>query len=473
MNRKAFATPFKALILFFGLSFFSACHEDDNKPAVTNEANNHVNSWILENMNTYYLWNDQMNTSGDKNQDPSTFFKSLLYSSDRFSWIQDNYQDLLNSLKGITKEAGFEFVLYRESQGSDNVIAQVVYVKPGSPAETAGLVRGDVISHINDKQFTVTNYKDLLGEMSANYTIRYKSINVADETFSDEKTTSLSTVEYSENPNFLHKVIEINDHKIGYYIYNFFADGPDAASQVYTNEMDQVFADFKAAGITDLILDLRYNSGGAETSANNLASLIGVGVDSSKVFASKHYNTTIEAELKKEANSESYFTAKFRTKVQNIGSLLQNNRVYILTSHRSASASELVINALKPYMDVFLIGDVTYGKNVGSFSLYDETDPKNKWGMQPIVVKVFNSLGQSDYSSGFTPNVTQLDNGLFIYPLGDTKEVLLGNAIGQITGTATTGRAASVGEELQVIGHSLDAKRRSYQLTVEQKNLLK
>jgi hypothetical protein len=118
-------------------------------------------------------------------------------------------------------------------------------------------------------------------------------------------------------------------------------------------------------------------------------------------------------------------------------------------------------------MDVFIIGDTTYGKNVGSVSLYDEKDPKNTWGIQPIVVKMFNSLNQSDYTEGFVPNVLHKDNRLYIYPLGDPREVLLGHAIGQITGTETSGRASRRGEEKEIIGHSLDNKRRSFTLIID------
>jgi carboxyl-terminal processing protease len=142
--------------------------------------------------------------------------------------------------------------------------------------------------------------------------------------------------------------------------------------------------------------------------------------------------------------------------------------VYVLTSSRTASASELIINALKPFMDVFLIGDVTYGKNVGSITLHDEQDATNKWGLQPIVVKVFNSLDQSDYGNGFQPNVIDKDNGLYLYPLGDMREALLAQAIGQITGASTSGRQRAPEEVREVIGHSIDQHRRSFNLIIDQ-----
>jgi hypothetical protein len=125
-----------------------------------------------------------------------------------------------------------------------------------------------------------------------------------------------------------------------------------------------------------------------------------------------------------------------------------------------------VINALKPYMEVFVIGDTTYGKNVGSISLYEENDSKNTWGMQPIVLKVYNSLNQSDYASGFVPNIYNADNSTLLYPLGDTRETLLSLAMEQITGLASSGRKGEK-ETKEFIGSSLDRKVRGFTLTVD------
>jgi carboxyl-terminal processing protease len=463
-----FSSRLAILWLCLSLLFVASCSKDDPAPDVTSQTNNKIDSWILENMQFWYLWNDKLPTAPDKSQDPETFFKSLLASEDRFSWIQDSYTDLLNSLQGISKEAGYEFVLYKESATSNNVLAQILYIKPGSAAEAAGLKRGDVITAINNQQITTSNYKDLLAAIKDNHSIRYKPLLVDDQKFDVEKIASLNTTEYTENPNYLHKVITAGDKKIGYYVYNFFASGTDNNENAYDAEMENIFADFKSQGITDFVLDLRFNSGGSETSADNLASLIGTSVDNTKVFAKRTYNDGVQKEIVNDPDlGTSYLTTKFLSKSANIGNQLAGHRVYILTSSRTASASELVINALKPFMDVFLIGDVTYGKNVGSISIYDKDDATNKWGMQPIVVKVSNSLDQSDYSAGFTPNVVDKDNSLYLYPLGDPKEALLSQAIGQITGTASTGRERSRGDAKEIVGHSLDNNRRSFNLIID------
>lgn len=453
-----------------------SCHEDEVLPlkekentpeTVPNEANQYVNSWILEEMEFWYLWNDDLPAETDKNLDPESYFNTLLNEQDRFSWIQSNYRELVNSLQGISKEAGYEFALFKEKEGSVNVVAQITYVKPFSPAATAGLKRGDMVSHINGEQITTENYQRLLSSVQNQHSVQYKPVLTGEEKFGESKSVTLAVVEYAENPNYLHKVIETEGKRIGYLVYNFFAPGTDGQPGKYDVETDEIVTGFKAQGVTDLILDLRYNSGGSESSAKNLASLLGRGIDDSKIFLRREYNDVVEDAILRDENlGPDFLISHFDTKANNIGNNLSSGRIYILTSSRTASASELIINSLKPFMDVFLIGDTTYGKNVGSISLFEEKDPKNTWGMQPIVVKVYNSLDQSDYGAGFVPDVIHVDNSLYLFPLGDPREALLAEAIGQITGSSSLSREKR--SDRISLGHSLDAKPRSYNLLMDE-----
>lgn len=455
--------------LIVALSFISGCKDDEPS------SNEYVNDWILANMEYVYLWNDDIPTKPNKSQSPDLFFNSLLSDEDRFSWIEENYEELLNSLQGVNKEAGYEFILYYESSTSQNIIAQVAYIKTGSPADARDLERGDVITHINGQQMTASNYSTLLEKTRENHTIKYSRYNFATEQFEDKGTLSLTTVEFAENPNHIHQVIDAGGgRKVGYYVYNFFAAGPTTSSTQYDNEMNEIFSDFKTEGITDLILDLRFNSGGAESSTIKLASLIGTGVTSDDIFTIREYNDIVTEEIMDDpGGGPEFFNRKFANEANNIGSQLTSNRVYILTKNRTASASELLINGLKPYMDVFIIGDTTIGKNVGSISIWKEDDPKNTWGMQPIVVKSYNSDHESDYSEGFIPNIADDDNSLVLYPLGDPDENLLNIALGEITGAGRKKDLASRKKAGPMIGTSMDRKHWKFNLLIDDDRLKK
>ena len=241
-----------------------------------------------------------------------------------------------------------------------------------------------------------------------------------------------------EDPLFLDSVYVRGNSRIAYLVYNQFVHAPNGSKEpLYNQKMDKIFAKFKAANANELVLDLRYNSGGTSTASTNLASLIAKGASSSKIFVKREWNATASPNLEKQYGKDFFFDY-FTDKAENLGNNL--TRVFILTSTRSASASELVINGLKPYMSVFLIGDKTTGKNVGSITLRDDKKRHN-WGLQPIVAKNFNSEGKSDFTAGFSPNVEVKE--LLAQPvqnLGDTRDLLLNEALFQITGTRTMRR---------------------------------
>lgn len=434
-----------------------SCQPEDELPQVDPASNQAANRWILDVMEEVYYWLDDLGTPISESSDPADYFEALLNRpTDRFSVIYPDYQELINALSGVNLEAGYEFILYRESsEANSNVYASVSYIKKNSPASNVDLKRGDIINKINGTQLTMNNYSELLGATAGMHTLSYARFSEASNTYSPMPDVTLTAVQLAENPNFLDTVYTIDNEKIGYVVYHFFAPGPSANNTSYDTEMDGIFASFKAEGIDHLIVDFRYNGGGYVSSAVNLASLIAPGVGSTSIFSKTKYNNYLMDQFSELRNVQTPFLAK----TQNLGNTLSDNRVYILTSSRTASASELIINGLKPYMDVFLIGDVTTGKNVGSIPFEDEENSQNEYGILPIVSQSFNSLDQSDYTAGFTPNITVKETQERLRPFGDVNELLLRTAISQITGVPSGARFEQLSR--QDIGSSLDAQIRS------------
>ncbi|MGC3979503.1 MAG: S41 family peptidase [Paludibacteraceae bacterium] len=438
-----FAICFTAL-----LYSFSSCKSND--PVDTNK---YVNNWIYENMVNYYLWNDKIPLTPDYTLTPDKFFASLLYKynkdtnphGDRFSWIQENYVDLLNSLSGVsTDEIGFEYVFVRV-KNTNTYYLLVLYPKPGTDAYSKGIKRGDFIMKINGTDITKNNYSVLLSGTGA------KTLSVAKLTPNAEGKYDLSLIgdvnvqmksNYAENPIYLDSIYTVNNKKVGYLVYNFFANDNGDDSRSYDKQLMEVLQKIKSQGATEFILDLRYNRGGTLSSAVALASALVKNRSTSNLLDSLRFNPLVHSELKKRSgadfNKDHFIDKVVNNNQQTVAAVPTSNysTLYILVTGSTASASELVINGLKPYMDkITLIGDTTVGKNVGSISLYEKNDSRNKWGMQPIVFQYYNSQGKSDFTAGFVPDypVDEFES-LYLVNFGKTEEPLLNKALSLING---------------------------------------
>jgi C-terminal processing protease CtpA/Prc len=226
-------------------------------------------------------------------------------------------------------------------------------------------------------------------------------------------------------------------------MYNRFLNDYDAT-------LNQVFANFVAEGIEELVLDLRYNPGGSVTSAINLGSMI-TGNTTNDVYLKQRWNNKIQSAL-----TDEDVTRYFKQALSDGTSInsLNLNKVYILAQGSSASASELVINALEPYVNVVHIGDTTRGKNEFSITLYDNPDcaflppnsncngninPNHTWAMQPLVGRNENADGFFDYTSGLVPDIFLEESLSNLGILGQQDEPLLARAIQHLTGNGRAG----------------------------------
>lgn len=427
----------------FGILVISISCGNDDPVSKENEkqTNQRVNEWIQAYMDVVYLWNTQMPAKTDKTLSPDKYFESLLYKAeDRFSYIAADYAELSDALNGVQMEAGYAFKLFLKDQQSQDVVGLIDYIKPHSPASSTDLKRGDVFFTINGKQLTVNNYSALLSEMSAQHTLGvYRGGSL--------QSISLAVTRYEENPVLLDSIYDMGGKKIAYLIFNFFSTDKGDNSYTYLKELNGIFGRYKQANVDELVLDLRYNGGGAVTVATALASMIS-NRTSSDLFSIDQYNSIVDREFKSGYGNDynkTFFDDFLIVRNANgeiidqstpVNKLSGLKRLYVLASDHTASASELVVNGLKPYMDVVLIGEKTYGKNVGMWFIYEEDPQKqktNRWGMLPIVVKTYNSKNQSDYSFGFLPDIVvdEYDTSSLL-PLGNTRELLLEAALARI-----------------------------------------
>ena len=437
-------------LLFLALT---SCFSDiDDDPISDTE----IKDFVWKGLNLWYFWQgtdsapDLADNRFSNDTDyinflnsfdsPNQLFYSLLSNEDRFSWIVDDYFALSGSLSGVSKNNGMAFGLGLIDNGP-NVFGYVQYVLPNSSASENNVIRGDIFLTVNGTQLTEDNYLSLIS--SDVYTIGLAELDNNDNLILTGEEITLTKQIYQENPIYITNTFEVDGIKVGYLMYNRFLSD-------YDQQLNQVFANFVAEGVEQLVLDLRYNPGGSVNSAINLGSMI-TGNTTNDVYLKQIWNNKIQSTF-----TDEDVTRYFAQTLSNGNSInsLNLNKVYILAQNSSASASELVINALEPYIDVIHIGDVTRGKNEFSITLYDNPDcaflppntdcngsinPNHTWAMQPLVGRNENAEGFSDYTNGLTPDIS-LDESLSnLGVLGQQDEPLLARAIQHLTGNGRTG----------------------------------
>src|SRR6476660_7585685 len=356
-----------SLLLAIFIIPFSCSDMDDNAVPSSLE----IQDFVWKGMNLYYLWQadvpdladdrfanqNELNSFLSDYDDPAALFQHLRVAPtiDRFSYITNDYTQLEGVLSGTTKNNGVDFGLRYKPGSTTDLFGWVRYILPDSDASGKDIHRGDIFYAINGTPLTIDNYQSLLANDT--YTLNLADYDNGNITPNGESVTLTKAV-YSENPVLVSSVIETGVHKIGYLMYNGFYPN-------FETQLNNAIGALQAQGITELVLDLRYNSGGSVDTATRLASMI-TGQFNGELFAKEQWNDKAQAFF--ETQNPDALVNKFTTTI-NTGASINNlnlSKVYVLTTKSTASASELVINGLAPYIDVVQIGDNTIGKNVGS-----------------------------------------------------------------------------------------------------------
>ncbi len=467
----------KIVVLISLVTLFSCSKDEDlNLPDTIDpdgSAAVEVQDFMWKAMNFWYFWQSNVddladdrfanNAEGraeytdflDSEANPAAFFENKLqYIEDRFSFYNADYRELTNSLAGISKSNGLEFGLVR-FEGSNAVFGFVRYIVPNSDAATKAIQRGDLFTGVDGQTLNLDNYTALLFGPNDTYTLNMADFVNGNVVPNDMEVELTKEEALAENPVFISKSFEIGTEKIGYIMYNQFTNE-------YDDELYAAVEDLKAAGITDLIMDLRYNPGGSVNTTRLLASMI-YGTNTSDIFLRKRYNEKLQDQFS-DSQLEVYFADKFNG--QTIDPL-GFSKVYVLTTSSSASASELLINSLEPYMDVIQIGDVTRGKNEFSTTMVDDREnsylytpsrvnkinPNNQWAIQPLIGRNENADGFFDYTNGLQPDILLKEDYGNLGVLGDENEPLLARALAVITGQSSK-RDFTVGHPINSIGSS-------------------
>ena len=443
----------KYLYIIAGLFIITGCLKDntgddyyENIPVW-----GYVNTFARNMINIYYLWQSDISAQLDASkwsaeENPIDKVKDIKYKDDYWTMLTDDYDSFYSSVSGVETTCGLEFKLYIYGEdNSDRLCGVVTYTYENSPARNAGLERGDVFVRIDGKELTMDNYADII------YGTIYGGKTSTLE-MNDGRSIILTPVKMYENPVNTYKIIDLGVKKIGYLHYTSFT--LDSCEDII-----KVCKIFRQEGISELVLDLRYNGGGYVITSELIASMLApeADVEAGSVLSTMVYNKNLTEYFESRGeDTNSYFktdhsytddsgkTVTHSTKDANIGI----NKIYALVTGNSASASESLLCSLYPYIDIVTIGQKTHGKYCSGLMMAAESfyttysDQLGKeysaeglkktenWGLYVMFGRFADKDGKTRcMPNGIIPDFEVIDNPSEAYPLGDTRESLLSYAI--------------------------------------------
>jgi carboxyl-terminal processing protease len=393
------------LIGIISLSLFVSCKKEPaaTTPTVTLTPAM-ARDTLYDIMQDWYYWNTVMpSVIKDDYADPYLLMDAMRYKPlDRWSFVAD-YDQFMAEMQGSFVGHGFRIGL------DDANNARIVAIYSGSPLYADSVRRGWIVKTINGTALApiliandATAYSNLIGPSEAGVT----NVFVFQKPDGKEKTVISTKTAFTLNSVMLADTLHLSTGTAGHLVFDAFI-APSGA------ELAAAFAYFSGAGINELILDLRYNSGGYLDIAQELASYIAGSANTGSTFIKLIFNNR---HLDQNAEYPLLLTQYPQTL----------SKVVVITTRETASASESVMNALTPYMSVISIGDTTNGKPVGMSG----GDIGKKYFIAPVTFKYVNKNDQGDFFSGIAPADLVSDD--ITHDFTDREELCLKAAISYI-----------------------------------------
>ncbi|MDL2247536.1 PDZ domain-containing protein [Bacteroides sp. OttesenSCG-928-J23] len=406
------------------ITLVAACGDDDPETPTVPRTTQKVNSFVMAYAKDAYLWNHKVPTDIDisREADPFTLMDRVVYSEyDRWSYLTDDADALFKDYEGISTTYGYRLTVYKFSN-AESYFAVVRFVYPGSPAEQAGLERGDILLTMNGTDINAENYMNLY--YSPNVTLKTGTVT---ETgiVPGSKTVAMQAVEMYLDPVNTYRTIDCEGKRVGYLCYTDYVEASHP-------KLLAIFQDFKNRGVSDVVLDLRYNPGGAAKSARFLASILAPAnaVAAGDVLLKEEWNDKYTEYYKARGEDLTEYFNK------TIGVNMNLDRLFVLTGSGTASASEATMVGLMPYMDVVQVGETTHGKYCGALLIRPWTDNEgtldpeiDNWAMSLVVYKFANKNGFTDFKDGLAPAHPIADDWTSAYPLGDERDPMLAKVL--------------------------------------------
>ena len=408
---------------------FVSCGEDRTYQYDEITRGNHR---IVELLQEYYLWADEMDTDIDWKGyfgNGDAFFKKMLLDKDDWSYctidsvVEDKFaRGYFNHLNSY----GMDFdVIADPTSTTSRSFARVLYVATGSEADKAGVKRGDFISFIGDARVSSSNVNKLVSGDTLNLTVNHLEYDVEEEIlfWADTVDVVIGKSGYMEDyPYFVNEVFDYQSRRVAYLMDTRLIRGPyetDSSSVKYRDDMDAIFASYKTLGVNELIVDLRFCNHGEMDMAQRLASYIASSRHNGEVFATTTWRDDLSS------NNTIY---KYDLSLTN-GNALDLDRVVFITGGYTTGSAEWMIHSLQHTMgkeNVILIGEWTAGQNV-------MTAPVATYfhmTLYPVVANVCDASGDNDYPKGIEPTFLNNESSyVYLYEYGSLDEILLLDAL--------------------------------------------